>query len=116
MNTREHHQHQPSDGLACARVRADGTPCPLVGAEHDIAIMRDPDAWPAWPVLPLKRPAGRYEFPECGFVLDSQVEATDPWVVYQGTIYEVQETLRDKSKHLEYDSPEAIVTAGWIVD
>lgn len=71
--------------------------------EEEVAFMRDPDEWPLWPVLPLKKTGG-----PLGALVESNV-GVEP-VVRLGNIY------TDSHDIESYESLEAVYDAGWRVD
>lgn len=85
-------------------------------AEHDhLEMMKSPDRWPLWPVLPLKRRcANPGEFPECAFLMD--VGGLDHVKVYLGVIYELGGRKPSEFESKKYSDYEAVVADGWIVD
>jgi hypothetical protein len=113
ITVREHHQFT-GQGNACSHLLENGKRCGLEPPVHDLDMMGDPNAWPQWPVLPLKRARSQYEFPEVGFMLE-QPEG-EPKIVYLATIFEVREAMADKSKQVTYPSFDEIYAAGWRID
>lgn len=83
---------------------------PEPAKNRHLSMMYSPDDWPRWPALPLKR-SRKNSFPEIGFILESKDQ---PYRVYLGSIYG-ESSLQDHS-YMDYDSYEAIVEDGWIVD
>jgi hypothetical protein len=77
--------------------------------EKDIAGMKDPDIWPQWPLLPLKRYEQGSHRMQTGYLV---AQEKDRWSVYLGNVWAVQ--ITDPAQ--PYDSPEAIVADGWEVD
>jgi hypothetical protein len=85
--------------------------------KEDLKMMKDPDTWTHWPILPMKKVVGP-EMPKMGFML-----ATGKPVVYLtnmcdlrglgvSTIQEVMEKVPSK----EYASFEKILDDGWKID
>lgn len=68
-----------------------------------LEFIRDPDKWPTWPILPMKR---RYEL---GFFFNDML-TNNHVVFYVGNIYE-----RDKAIQQDV-SPEQLLAEGWKVD
>lgn len=90
--------------------------------EHE-EMIKHPDRWPAWPVLPLKRSRrGGTGWPEDGFLLDERLggELKFPATLYHGNIFRLggpdhEKYLEDLKKE-EFASAGAIIAAGWGVD
>jgi hypothetical protein len=80
--------------------------------EHDLKMMATPDAWPAWPLLPLKRYAGGDL--DCAFILEQPRH--DAKVLYLGTMFEVNEVRSDPSRQKRYETFADIYADGWRVD
>lgn len=61
-------------------------------AERDSAFILDPDRWPKWPVLPLKRRGyAAHEVQHfCGFLVHFDKRLGPPFNVYLGTIYSIR--------------------------
>lgn len=79
--------------------------------ERDLQMMQEPQRWPAYPRLPLKRTQGG-GWPELGFL--QCVSGVVPPIVYLGNIYDhlsVQQLER-----LEYSGFHELQEAGWVVD
>jgi len=77
----------------------------------DLAMMRRPSSWPAYPCLPLKR--SHTKEPHIGVLVDTQgpiVFLANLFALAQG-----EETLEGAEK-LEYGSLQAILDDGWYVD
>lgn len=91
--------------------------------ELDLAMMKDRDSWPCWPVLPIKRwhngqrelatlCEGRYT-PKFGAKLPTQKgEIT---LVYAG-MYELWNVSTKREVMDTKDWPEQLIAAGWTVD
>lgn len=82
----------------------------------DVEIIRNPQLWPMWPYLPLKRPtiAG---FPECRLA----VATAEPMTVvriYKANLFNLPPTKEEFENTFdkEYESPEEVVWDGWQVD
>lgn len=83
---------------------------------EDLEFMRKPTKWPRWPLLPLKRPRGSGQMPECGFMVAEKGILT---TVFRGYIWDnesVKLAIRSGKDSKTYDSYEAIVADGWRVD
>ncbi len=72
-----------------------------------LEFLADPDTWPKWPALPLKRrtPKG----PDLAVVM-----AGNRTKLYLTNLYMLGQA--DKLEFLQYDSVEDVVKAGWIID
>lgn len=83
----------------------------VVESRDDAEMMRRPNLWPRWPVLPLKRRSAETGFPETGMLVEaSDVPLT---TVLVGTIFDADVFALPRK---EYESADAIVADGWIVD
>lgn len=88
-------------------------------ADH-VKTLQTPEAWPAWPVLPVKR-YGHVpvrEAPECGVVLAVGGHTS---TVFEANLFTLPRNLREliddpKIVRHVYDSAEAMVADGWVVD
>jgi len=86
--------------------------------ERDHAAMIDrPDLWPLGRVLPLKKPGKVFDDDGTGFIINPdgvhwEVEF-DRYTVFVGVV-----GLSDPKKcpRVQYDSAQAIVDDGWVVD
>ena len=88
--------------------------------EEEIGMMSHPDRWPHTVVLPLKRRVEGKTWPQVGYL--RQLSMRHPAPAPQPVVY-LREIWRpapadDKDVPLtaEYDSIEAIVDDGWVVD
>ena len=86
----------------------------------DLFMLENPENWPAWPVLPLKRYNKKNpgSFPDLGIVL--AVEGVPRFTVYEVDMFlqpEMKDLLTspDIVKH-EYKSFDEMLVAGWVVD
>jgi hypothetical protein len=71
-----------------------------------LEMMNNPDRWPVWPLLPLIK--GKNEM---GVLLQSE----GAYVVVLTNLYMLPKSL-DLAPQIKYDSTEAIIADGWIVD
>lgn len=85
-----------------------------------LGMIKSPDNWPCWPVLPLKRytKVRPGAFPDLGIILS--VEGVPANTVYEVDMFmcpDIKQLMTDPNivKH-EYSSPEEIVADGWVVD
>ena len=69
-------------------------------------MMKNPDRWPVWPLLPLIKGKD-----EVGVLLQSE----GAYIVVLANLYMMPKSL-DLAPQIKYDSAEAIVADGWIVD
>lgn len=95
-------------------------------------FMQTPSNWPLWPALPLKSRTELHpeldralRMPKIGFLLDLENgpfggPECRPTTVYLGDVYQyLDKTIRGNPLDLpkqQYDSFQAIVDAGWVVD
>ena len=76
----------------------------------DLEYLKDPNLWPAWPVLPLKRKKLSGGWPEFGYVI--AVEGQLTWI-RSGNIFAMDPT--DPVTYT-YETPEALLADGWVVN
>lgn len=76
---------------------------------QDLEMMQDPDEWPLWPQLPLKRRGHHEDSRRTGFLV--AIPELEP-VVYLGIVG----TVVLKRDTIEYSSFEELLAAGWLVD
>lgn len=82
-------------------------------APDDLSFMQTSDNWPRYPILPIKRKNNDIGFWDCAILF-----ADGRPIVYHCNMFQ----LADKTLTLEsckkntYDSFEALVADGWIVD
>lgn len=85
---------------------------------EDLAFMKEPTRWPAWPFLPMKKPNKEQGWPDNGVLLDSgelgKGTKVEP-IIYRFNIF--GDVPFDRSKITKkYDSLEAVQADGWQVD
>jgi hypothetical protein len=89
----------------------------IIQERNSLAMIKSPELWPAWPVLPLRKdmPNGVRKL---GIVVT--LEGISTSTVFEVNLFQVT-SLRDMltdptiDKH-EFASPEALVADGWEVD
>lgn len=90
-----------------------------LGRSHDDASMiDDPDQWPCWPFLPIKRKNNSLEDKNLGVLLATQEHADGKRIVYHGCLFGWPKTS-EAVKALpttEYESTQQLLADGWIVD
>lgn len=99
--------------VGCRRLQARRD-ADRIERDVNLEFMRDPDKWPLWPILPLKRRSNIAGIPpETGFMAGGW-----PGIVYRGNLHEVKTgmNLNDHFSRSEFLSLEAVVAAGWRVD
>lgn len=82
----------------------------------DAEMMADPERWPRWPCLPLKKPGPRGQTPRHGFLLAQEGMLT---TIHIGSIFDVERVngaARSQGEQERYSSVAEIVAAGWMVD
>ena len=89
------------------------------GRAKEEAMMQDPDQWPAWPFLPMKRRRKNGGFPDTGIFFyrsgnqtDSNAEGRIAMFVEDGNLYTLVEDIK-KAKPMTIAE---ILDAGWEVD
>lgn len=82
---------------------------------EDKFMMSHPTFWPCRPVLPVKRYSKKPgAFPDCGLLWEN---GKYPNTVFLTNMYDIKSTKDLESvKKEEYDSLDALLAAGWIVD
>lgn len=90
---------------------------PALDADH-VRMMQNPDDWPVWPVLPVKRRnSDGSSWPELGLMVAIHEYR---YRVYHATIPELRQgPLAPQLATIDstvYTDAEAIVDAGWRVD
>jgi hypothetical protein len=85
---------------------------------EELDFLRNPDQWPNWPLLPIKRYGAPGDPPECA-LLDS-IGAPEPKVrVVFVNMFQLRELTHAERQALRvevYDSAEALLDDGWMVD
>ncbi|MFH1031162.1 MAG: hypothetical protein V1767_01125 [Chloroflexota bacterium] len=79
-----------------------------------LAMMRDPNRWSAWPILPLVKydPSKSKIDGESGFIIENPgVKHT----VFKGNVFSLPEDFTTLPQE-KFESFEAMVEAGWRVD
>lgn len=81
-------------------------------AARSLAMARDPDSWPNWPQLPLKRGTGA-GWPEMARLVHTSLRDDEvPPYIYPGTMFDPIV----KKDRIYFGTLEAIFAAGWEVD
>ena len=75
-----------------------------------LVMMKNPDSWSGWPILPLKKDY-KDRVMEPGFLYDSEAKHT----VFMGNIFNLPKDIQTLPKE-EFSSFEAMFEAGWRVD
>ena len=88
--------------------------------DHKTMILT-PKAWPRRPVLPLKRwvaHTGKFEDLECAVILeqDGWYSKTGPISLFFTNMLMLGGVSLNEVKKVEYDSVDAILADGWVVD
>ena len=82
--------------------------------QEDANLIMNPDKWPCWPVLPVKRYRG-HGMPECGYIYYDREQNDKSYegrvIVRVGDIYNAK---REDPK-TEYASITEFQDAGWLV-
>ncbi len=87
---------------------------------EDKRMIDEPRWWPAWPLLPIKRPsADPHAMSQCAVIVDKRSASNDgPWEgeikVYMTTLGGVP--INDDTETLTYSSVGALLLDEWIVD
>ena len=89
--------------------------------EEHIYMMKHPNSWPIWPVLPLiKANNTSGGFPKAGCLIEFGMSGPEP-IVWLKMMWELPQKatesyMFENIEHEKFDSFEDIVAAGWIVD
>lgn len=77
----------------------------------DLEFIADPDRWPMWPLLPLKRHKAGETTPECVVCIRTE----EGWPIFNVNPWRLPDYLEE---HLikTYASAEEVVADGWVVD
>jgi hypothetical protein len=95
----------------------------------DLEFIADPDRWPNWPFLPLKKPQPEGP-PECvlcvrvaeGWAifranLFMLVRVAEGWAIFRANLFMLPEPEEFKAAWIKtYASAEEVVADGWVVD
>lgn len=81
---------------------------------EDAEMIANPDRWPAWPILPVKRRGWMDDDCNLGVVLDEGTRST----VYHVNICDLPKTQEGwiGAAKTHYATVEAMLKDGWIVD
>ena len=84
--------------------------------QRDLEGMKNPSSWPRWPVLPVKRHTEERGI-EVGILAEQDMTIPVEPVVYQTNMIGLK-TWKDvfDAPQLRYDSFEALIADGWVVD
>lgn len=87
----------------------------------DLDCIKNDKCWGLWPYLPIKRyPQGKSI--ECGLlrVYETQrcIQRGEKLPVFSAFVYKLPPTVEEflATKFLEYDSVEALIADGWVID
>jgi len=83
---------------------------------QEVALISNPDKWPLWPFLPMKRLGHVFSREGHGFLHNNRMRGphTDA-TIYMGHLSDVDGPIKDRETK-KYDSIEAMVRDGWVVD
>lgn len=78
----------------------------------DLELMRKPNEWPQWPVLPVKRYPEGQTWPEVGIMVEGSGEVANPkvWLTNMFT------GIKPETKAEDYKNLDEVIAAGWVVD
>lgn len=74
----------------------------------DLKMMKNPDSWPNWPQLPVKRNRNGHTA-ECGIMYENSRN-----VILTNMFASVEE--RQAANQISYDTYDAALADGWVVD
>ena len=83
---------------------------------ENLKLMKSPDKWLCWPILPVKRVIVKTEMPAIGFML-----ATGEPVVYLKNMYDLKggssvKDIMENTPSKRYENFEEILNDGWLAD
>lgn len=86
--------------------------------EEDQALILDPDQWPNWPILPIKRRVEGESWPELAFI--NGIGANEPklMVIFEN-MHRYSEMTNEQRKACRievYDGVNSLLDDGWMVD
>lgn len=81
--------------------------------QRSLEFLRTPDEWPNWPLCPVKKRMVTNVANDVGLVIEGP-SGTEP-VVFLCNLWRVKEDF-DTATQLKYESLEALVADGWMVD
>lgn len=104
-----------------AKLKTRTTGLVPVNAERlpdDLTFLKDPDSWPNWPFLPIKRRDNSLVRKNLGVLVASEEYAKGHIIVNHVYLFSLPKTTEDWNAcpKTEYDSLEALLRDGWIVD
>ncbi len=84
----------------------------------DRGMIRDPDFWPVWPFLPLKRSTGKGGLPDTGFLVSEAAKGQlpEPVTLYLGLLPMYDKTPLAERQTQVFATIDDLVDAGWVVD
>ena len=82
-----------------------------VDVQLHIDFLKSPESWPHFPLCPVKRYEQEDKPPRTGVVLSSQ-----PNTVVGLNVFLVSREKFKTAERWEYDSVEAVVADGWLID
>lgn len=84
----------------------------MVNTIADLSMMKSPNRWPCWPMLPLKHAMRKSDgMPLIGFLFESNKYK---YTVFVGNMLDAKNI--SKMPREEFKSYEEVVAAGWVVD
>ena len=86
----------------------------VMETRNSLEMMKRPHLWCRWPALPVKRWIGQNL--QTGIMTDTDHSKFRYWV-YEGNIFMIHDSIDVTEANIhKYDSPEAVVADGWVVD
>jgi hypothetical protein len=80
--------------------------------ESEAKMIKTPNDWPRWPVLPLKRNREKAEF-ETAVLFEDKYHAAGTPRVYLSNMYA---KVEESTKYIDYASVDALLNDGWRID
>jgi hypothetical protein len=84
------------------------------------AFMEDPEKWPSWPLLPVKRytekPRGGLNLPDCALLYDDLSRTGVAPTVYLENLFTATPESMKTAEKIEYQDFADLIADGWVVD
>jgi hypothetical protein len=84
--------------------------------ERNLILQRGGKYWPSWPFLPIKRKDNRLENKNLGFLYHDAVHSDGKVRVYHAYMFDMPGVKLSDIPTTEYDSVDAMLADGWVVD
>jgi hypothetical protein len=84
----------------------------LLDLNREVEMMSDPDKWPAWPFLPLKKPGQSAKTGEYAYLYNDDLNAYPKITCFKGLMYD----HKPDNDRVEFASFTELLNQGWRVD